>query len=98
MSMLIVVNSFNFNIFDYDFNRHQFDLNNAKYIDVFFDSQSSFKVATDKDFIGNFSHIFNTNIVGIQMVRLSTNGSVKGDLKHLTVEKVPLANTLISNQ
>lgn len=98
MSALIRVNSFEFTIFGFDFDRNRFDLNGASYIDVFFDSQSSFKVATDKDFIGNFSHRFDTNIVGIQMVRFSTDGSIKGDLQHLTVEKVPLANTLISNQ
>lgn len=98
MSALIRVNSFEFTIFGFDFDRNRFDLNGASYIDVFFDSQSSFKVATDKDFIGNFSHRFDTNIVGIQMVRFSTDGSIKGDLQHLTVEKVPLANTLMSKQ
>lgn len=82
-------------VFNGDFGNKTFDLAGADYIDVYFNSTSEFIVATTQEQLGSFSHGFNTNIIGIQMARISTDASQKGDLKHITVSKVNPEQSLV---
>lgn len=98
MSKLIEVGFGSLSIYNHDFSKRTLDINGVSYIDVYFDSPSSFKVATNQGFIGQFTHRFKTNIVGIQMTRLNYHSyggeAIIGDVQHLNVEKISVPQIL----
>lgn len=96
MSTLVKAGLGELYVYRQDFSIESLTLDGIEYLDMYFISNSTFIVATNLGVIGEFVQGFGTNIIGVQMARLSRDGRFKGDIQHVTVEKLPLSETLIT--